>query len=146
MRHEPDDIKTILQFKGGSIIGFSEYDNNTQNNDPVYQNKDFLIKNKCKYLVDNALNSQLLDNCGYINNASNALVNITGGHDMRLFEVGEIIELIRYQLKEDANIIFGTTIDEDYYGKIKLSLIVTGVPDSNINECNQNNLNKIDSI
>merc|ERR1711907_185341 len=62
------------------------------------------------------------------------LLNIQGGPDMALFEVDEAASKIRNEVDENANIIFGSSIDDNLEGIIKVSVVATGI---NRNE-NQN--------
>ena len=55
------------------------------------------------------------------------LINITGGLDMTLFEVDEAANRIREEVDPDANIIFGSTFDETLTGKMRISVVATGI-------------------
>jgi cell division protein FtsZ len=56
------------------------------------------------------------------------LINITGGPDMTLFEVDEAANRIRKEVgDEEANIIFGSSIDDDMAGRIRVSVVATGM-------------------
>jgi len=55
------------------------------------------------------------------------LINITGGSDMTLFEVDEAANRIREEVDENANIIFGSTFDTNLNGKIRVSVVATGI-------------------
>ena len=59
--------------------------------------------------------------------ARGLLINITGGDDMTLFEVDQAANRIREEVDEDANIIFGSAIDETLPGKIRVSVVATGI-------------------
>jgi len=61
-----------------------------------------------------------------INGAKGLLLNITGGSDLSMFEVDEASRLITESCDANANIIFGTSIDERYTGEIKITVIATG--------------------
>lgn len=61
-----------------------------------------------------------------INGAKGLLLNITGGTDLSMFEVDEASRMITESCDPDANIIFGTSIDEAYTGEIKITVIATG--------------------
>jgi cell division protein FtsZ len=58
--------------------------------------------------------------------AKGVLINITGGTDLTLHEVSEASSLIREAADENANIIFGTVIDESLRGEMRITVIVTG--------------------
>jgi cell division protein FtsZ len=55
------------------------------------------------------------------------LINITGGMDMTLFEVDEAANRIRDEVDPDANIIFGSTFDASMNGKMRVSVVATGI-------------------
>ena len=61
-----------------------------------------------------------------INGAKGLLLNITGGNDLSMFEVDEASRMITESCDPNANIIFGTSIDEAYTGEIKITVIATG--------------------
>ena len=62
--------------------------------------------------------------------ASSILLNIKGGLDLALFEVDEAASLIRSKVNENANIIFGSSIDESLEGIINISVVATGINQS----------------
>ena len=59
--------------------------------------------------------------------ARGVLINITGGPDMTLFEVDEAANRIRDEVDPDANIIFGSTFDQSLEGRIRVSVVATGI-------------------
>ena len=59
--------------------------------------------------------------------AHGVLINITGGFDMTLFEVDEAANRIRDEVDPNANIIFGSTFDEGLEGRMRISVIATGI-------------------
>jgi len=59
--------------------------------------------------------------------ARGLLINITGGDDMTLFEVDQAANRIREEVAEDANIIFGSAIDESLAGRVRVSVVATGI-------------------
>ncbi len=61
------------------------------------------------------------------------LFNITGGTDLSMFEVDEAAKVITESVDADANIIFGSTIREDYEGEVKITVVATGF-DENSNK------------
>jgi cell division protein FtsZ len=72
-----------------------------------------------------AVESPLLEDIT-IDGATGILINITGGPDMTLFEVNEASSLIHEAAHEDANIIFGSVIDENMGDLLKITVIATG--------------------
>lgn len=66
--------------------------------------------------------------------AKGLLFNITGGTDLSMFEVDEAAKIITESVDADANIIFGATINEEYDGELKITVVATGFDeDSNKN-------------
>ena len=64
--------------------------------------------------------------------ARGVLINITGGMDMTLFEVDEAANRVREEVDPDANIIFGSTFNEAMEGKIRVSVVATGIEQASI--------------
>jgi cell division protein FtsZ len=73
-----------------------------------------------------AISNPLLDDVS-MKGAKGVLINVTGGMDMTLFEVDEAANRIRDEVDPDANIIFGSTFDESLEGKIRISVVATGI-------------------
>ncbi len=71
-----------------------------------------------------AVNSPLLETS--IEGASGVIFNVTGGPDMTLHEVNEAAEVIYQAVDKDANIIFGSVVDERIQGEIQITVIATG--------------------
>jgi cell division protein FtsZ len=72
-----------------------------------------------------AVTSPLLDDLS-VEGAMGVLINVVGGSDMRMREVSDAATFIQEQAHEDANIIFGATIDEDMGDMLKVTVIATG--------------------
>ena len=104
------DIQTVMKNKGQAMMGTGEHTG----------------ENRAKIAAEMALNNPLLDNSS-IDGASSILLNIKGGLDLALFEVDEAASLIRSKVNENANIIFGSSIDENLDGIINISVVATGV-------------------
>jgi len=73
-----------------------------------------------------AISNPLLEDTSMMG-AKGVLINITGGYDMTLFEVDAAANRIRSEVDEDANIIFGSSVDEDMNGRIRVSVVATGI-------------------
>jgi cell division protein FtsZ len=73
-----------------------------------------------------AISNPLLDDVS-MKGARGVLINITGGMDMTLFEVDEAANRIRDEVDPDANIIFGSTFDESLTGRMRVSVVATGI-------------------
>ncbi len=71
-----------------------------------------------------AIDSPLLELS--IAGAKGLLFNITGGTDLSMFEVDEAARIITESCDPEANIIFGATINENYTGEIKITVVATG--------------------
>lgn len=77
-----------------------------------------------------AISNPLLDDTS-MKGAKGVLINITGGSDLTLFEVDEAANRIRDEADQDANIIFGSTFDDALDGKIRISVVATGIDAEN---------------
>ena len=73
-----------------------------------------------------AINNPLLDDVS-MKGARGVIINVTGGHDMTLFEVDEACNRIRDEVDPNANIIFGSTFDEKLEGSMRVSVVATGI-------------------
>jgi cell division protein FtsZ len=73
-----------------------------------------------------AISNPLLDDVS-MRGAQGVLINITGGLDMTLFEVDAAANRVREEVDPDANIIFGSTFDEQLSGIIRVSVVATGI-------------------
>ena len=107
------DIKTIMGNMGKAMMGTGESSG----------------EERAKNAAQAALNNPLLDDSS-IKGARSILLNIQGGPDMALFEVDEAASKIRNEVDENANIIFGSSIDPSLEGIIKVSVVATGMDDS----------------
>lgn len=76
--------------------------------------------------AEKAINNPLLDDVS-MKGAQGVIINITGGYDLTLFEVDEACNRIRDEVDPDANIIFGSTFDESLEGKVRVSIVATGI-------------------
>jgi len=73
-----------------------------------------------------AIANPLLDDVS-LAGARGVLVNITGGPDLTLFEVDEIVDHIRQQSDDDVNLIFGASQDDSMHNSIRVSIVATGI-------------------
>lgn len=85
-------------------------------------------ENRAVEAAQRAISSPLLED-NTIQGAQGILLSITGGSDMSLYEVNEASSLIQAEAHEDANIIFGTVIDESMKDEIRITVIATGFED-----------------
>jgi cell division protein FtsZ len=80
---------------------------------------------RARIAAEEAVTSPLLDDIS-VQGATGVLINVVGGPDMRMKEIQEAASLIQEQAHEDANIIFGASIDENMADVLKVTVIATG--------------------
>ena len=73
-----------------------------------------------------AISNPLIDDAS-MKGAKGLLISITGGRDLKLYEVDEAATRIREEVDQDANIIVGATFDESLDGIIRVSVVATGI-------------------
>lgn len=103
------DVKTIMTGMGIALMGTGTATG----------------ENRAMAAAEKAISSPLLEDYS-IRGAKGILLNLTGGSDMALFEVNEAAELIQNEADPEANIIFGTVIDDAYKDEMKVTVIATG--------------------
>ena len=104
------DIRTVMAEMGKAMMGTGEA-----------EGEDRAVK-----AAEAAISNPLLEDTS-MRGARGVLINITGGLDMTLFEVDEAANRIRREVDEDANIIFGSSADENMNGRIRVSVVATGI-------------------
>jgi cell division protein FtsZ len=82
-------------------------------------------ENRAVEAAQKAISSPLLED-NTIQGARGILLNITGGPNMTLHEINEASSMIQAEVHEDANIIFGTVVDESMGDEIRITVIATG--------------------
>jgi cell division protein FtsZ len=82
--------------------------------------------NRAIEAAEKAIANPLLDGVS-MQGAKGVIVSITGGEDMRLMEVDEAANHIRELVDPDANIIWGSAFNNDLEGKIRVSVVATGI-------------------
>lgn len=107
------DVKSIMEDKGKAIMGTGEA-----------EGEDRAIK-----AAEQALANPLLDDCS-MKGAKGVLINITASQDITLMEVDDAVNRIKEEVDEDANIIFGSSFDASLEGKIRVSIVATGIDES----------------
>jgi cell division protein FtsZ len=80
---------------------------------------------RARLAAQEAITSPLLDDIS-VDGATGVLINIVGGPDMKMREIQEAATLVQEQAHEDANIIFGATVDETMGDVLKVTVIATG--------------------
>jgi cell division protein FtsZ len=76
--------------------------------------------------AESAINNPLIDDAS-MKGAKGLLISITGGKDLKLYEVDEAATRIRGEVDADANIIVGATFDESLEGIVRVSVVATGI-------------------
>jgi cell division protein FtsZ len=104
------DIRTVMSEMGKAMMGTGEAEGERRAVDAA----------------EAAISNPLLEDVS-MKGARGVLINITGGLDMTLFEVDEAANRIREEVDPDANIIFGSTFDEKLQGKMRISVVATGI-------------------
>jgi cell division protein FtsZ len=104
------DIRAIMAEMGKAMMGTGEASGERRSLDAA----------------EAAISNPLLDDTSMAG-ATGVLINITGGNDMTLFEVDEAANRIRSEVDPEAHIIFGSTFDEALEGKIRVSIVATGM-------------------
>src|SRR6201999_1215536 len=80
---------------------------------------------RARLAAQEAITSPLLDDIS-VEGATGVLINIVGGPDLKMKEIQEAASLVQEQAHEDANIIFGASIDESLGENVKVTVIATG--------------------
>ena len=104
------DIRTVMREMGKAMMGTGEATG----------------EKRAIEAAEAAISNPLLDDVS-LKGARAALINITGGSDMTLFEVDEAANRIREEVDSDANIIFGSTFSEEMNGLMRVSVVATGI-------------------
>ena len=99
-------------------------------------------ENRAVEAAQKAISSPLLED-NTIHGARGILLNITGGADMSLYEINEASSLIQAEAHEDANIIFGTVVDETMLDEIRITVIATGFEDVGAKKLNMSNVTQL---
>jgi cell division protein FtsZ len=109
------DVETVMSSSGKAMMGTGEADG----------------ENRAMAATELALNNPLIDEYT-LQGAKGLLVNITGGSDIKLFEVDAAVNKIRAEVDPEAELIFGAIKDEDMNGKIRVSIVATSLDGSSI--------------
>ena len=102
------DVKTIMTNQGEALMGIGEGTG----------------ENRAADAAKMAINSPLLETA--IDGAKGILLNISGSSDLGIFEVNEAAQIISDAADPDANIIFGSVIDESLGDKVQVTVVATG--------------------
>ncbi len=104
------DIRTVMAEMGKAMMGTGEAEG----------------ENRAIRAAEAAISNPLLEDTSMAG-ARGLLINITGGEDMTLYEVDQAANRIREEVAEDANIIFGSAIDDSLSGRVRVSVVATGI-------------------
>jgi cell division protein FtsZ len=104
------DIRTVMAEMGKAMMGTGEAEG----------------ENRAIRAAEAAINNPLLEDTSMAG-ARGLLINITGGDDLTLFEVDQAANRIREEVDEEANVIFGSAVDESLTGRIRVSVVATGI-------------------
>jgi cell division protein FtsZ len=104
------DIRAVMSEMGKAMMGTGEAEGERRAIDAA----------------EAAISNPLLEDVS-MKGARGVLINITGGPDMTLFEVDEAANRIREEVDPEANIIFGSTFDEKLAGRMRISVVATGI-------------------
>ena len=104
------DVRAVMDEMGKAMMGTGE----ASGEDRAVQS------------AEKAIANPLLDEIS-LRGARGVLINITGGQDLTLFELDEAANRIREEVDPDANIIVGSTIDEELQGIMRVSVVATGI-------------------
>ena len=108
------DIRTVMSEMGKAMMGTGEAEGERRAVDAA----------------EAAISNPLLEDVS-MKGARGVLINITGGLDMTLFEVDEAANRVREEVDPNANIIFGSTFDEKLQGRMRISVVATGIDGEN---------------
>ncbi|ABC62457.1 cell division protein FtsZ [Erythrobacter litoralis] len=104
------DVKSVMEEMGKAMMGTGEGEG----------------ENRALEAAERAIANPLLDGVS-MTGAKGVIISIIGGDDMRLLEVDEAANHIRELVDEDANIIWGSAFNPDLDGKIRVSVVATGI-------------------
>ncbi|MBQ8677858.1 MAG: cell division protein FtsZ [Alphaproteobacteria bacterium] len=107
------DVKAIMEDQGKAIMGTGEA-----------EGEDRAIK-----AAEQALSNPLLDDCS-MKGAKGVLINITASQDVTIMEINDAVNRIKDEVDEEANIIFGSSFDDTLEGKIRVSIVATGIDEN----------------
>ena len=104
------DVETVMASMGKAMMGTGEAEGD----------------GRAMKATDMAISNPLIDDYS-LKGAKGLLVNITGGKDLKLFEVDEVVHKIRSEVEADAEVIIGAITDTSLDGKIRVSIVATSL-------------------
>jgi cell division protein FtsZ len=102
------DVRTIMRDSGSALMGIGSSNS----------------ENRAAESAKAAISSPLLE--ASIEGATGIILNITGGSDLGLFEVNEAAEIVHNAAHQEANLIFGSVVDESFGDRVNVTVIATG--------------------
>ena len=105
------DVKSVMEDRGSALIGIGLGTG----------------ENRAVEAARQAVSSPLLEES--IDGATDAIINVTGGNSLTLFEAEDAVEVVRQAAQTDINIIFGAVINEDLNDEVIVTVIATGFDD-----------------
>jgi len=104
------DVETVMASMGKAMMGTGEAEG----------------EGRAMQATEMAISNPLIDDYT-LKGAKGLLVNITGGKDLKLFEVDEVVNKIRSEVEADAEVIIGAITDTALEGKIRVSIVATSL-------------------
>ena len=104
------DVETVMSSMGKAMMGTGEAEG----------------ENRAMAATEMALNNPLIDEYS-LKGAKGLLINITGGKDLKLFEVDQTVQKIRAEVDPEAEVISGAIQDESMEGKMRVSIVATAL-------------------
>lgn len=103
------DIKTTMKYNGKAYMGIGRASGERKVEDAV------------KQAISNPLTESKIDG------AKGVIFNVKGNKDLSLMEINSAIGIVNDKINDDANVIFGTVIDENLGDEVEVTVIATGV-------------------
>ena len=113
------DVKTIMKQAGTAMMGIGTSSGDTRAVDAAQQ----------------AISSPLLESS--IDGATRVLLSIAGSKDLGIQEISDAADVVANAVDPEANIIFGTVVDESLGDQVRITVIATGFSDANVNRQDQ---------
>ena len=110
------DVKTIMRQAGTAMMGIGVASGDTRAVDAAQQ----------------AISRRLLESS--IDGATRVLLSIAGSKDLGIQEINDAADLVANAVDPEANIIFGTVVDESLGDQVRITVIATGFTDANVNK------------
>ena len=122
------DLQAVMAEKGRAMMGTGEAEGD----------------GRALLAAEAAVSNPLLDDVS-LKGARSVLINITGGSDLTLFEVDAATNRIRGEVDPEANIIFGSTFDQGFEGRMRVSLVATDIEAERVEQPKPTTLNLVTS-